>query len=223
MVMRESRPPAMPAADPVRLSDRVLVAVLPLSTGAAVLLTLTVVPDSLLWPTVVLVAGGALSATVGVRRIDPGRRQLIAQRLRTGVVAGCAATAAYDVARLAVAALGGTPSRPFVPVRLFGALLLGPDSSRPWQWSAGIAFHALNGLGFAIAYALVVSRPTVVAAVGWALLLETFTITLYPRWLGVGFSELFSVSLIGHLAYGVVLGVTTMRSLQAPRQSDVAS
>jgi hypothetical protein len=209
----------------VRRSDRVLVAVLPLSTGAAVLLTLTVVPDSLLWPTVLLVSGGVLSAIAGVRRIEPDRRQVVARRLRTGVVAGCGATVAYDVVRLAVAALDGTPSRPFVPVRLFGALLLGTDSGRLWQWSAGIAFHVLNGVGFATAYALVVSRPSVVTAVVWALVLEAFTITLYPRWLGVGFSELFSISLIGHLAYGVVLGVTTMRSPRPaePRRPDVAT
>ena len=72
----------------------------------------------------------------------------------------------------------------------------------------------LNGLGFAVGYTVVVPRPRLWSAVTWALVLELFTILLYPNWLGVtAVQELFSMSMIGHLGYGVTLGVMATRDL----------
>ena len=58
----------------------------------------------------------------------------------------------------------------------------------------GIAYHVLNGLGFAIGYTIVVRRPGLISAVVWAMVLETFTILLYPDWLGLtAVGEFFSI------------------------------
>lgn len=59
---------------------------------------------------------------------------------------------------------------------------------------------------------LVIRRPGLVSAVAWAMVLELFTILLYPDWLGVpAIGELVSVSLLGHLAYGLALGLVAIR------------
>jgi len=197
-------PPPAPA-------QRAALALLPLSTGAAVAVTILFVPDSLLWPAVVLLAGSGVTAVAVTRRLPPPARRAAGRRVRIGLVAGVAATIAYDVVRWVLVVATPWSVDPFVAFPLFGRLLIGADAPGPAVWLAGTLFHAANGLGFAVGYALVIRRPGLVTAVVWALVLEAFTILLYPDWLGTpAIGELFSVSVLGHLAYGLTLGLVAM-------------
>jgi len=205
-------------ASSLRAGERLLLSLLPLSTGGAVMVTIVLGGNSLLWPTLVLVAGGVATAVVPTRRLPAGVRRVLARRVRVGLLAGLAATAAYDAVRYLAVAATSWSVRPFQVFALFGQLLVGQDVPAGVQYLAGTGFHLLNGLGFAVGYAVVVRRPGVVSAVVWALVLEAFTIALYPSWLGLtAVGEFVSVSLLGHLAYGAVLGLGTARGVAAVR------
>jgi hypothetical protein len=203
-------------APSLKPAERLLLSLLPLSTGGAVLVVIVLDGDSLVWPTLVLVAGTATTAVVLARRLPARVRRALSRRVRLGLLAGLAATAAYDAVRYLAVALTSWSVRPFQVFALFGQLLVGRDAPAGVQLLAGTAFHLLNGLGFAVGYAVVVRRPGVVSAVAWALGLEAFTVALYPPWLGLtAMSEFVSVSLLGHLAYGTTLGLVTTRSAAA--------
>lgn len=196
-----------------------MVALFPLSTGAAVLVTILFVPDSLLWPALVLVTGTGLTALVVARRMHPDARRRLGRRAGIGLVAGVAATLAYDGVRWLLVVATPWTVDPFGAFPIFGQLLLGIETSGAAAWAAGTLFHAANGLGFAVGYTLVIRRPGLVTAVAWAMVLELFTILLYPDWLGTpNIGELFSVSVLGHLAYGLVLGAVAIRMIgRSPR------
>jgi hypothetical protein len=195
-----------------RLRDRAALALPPLSTGAAVVVTILVVEDSLLWPSVVLATGTGITAIVVAWRLPAVQRRAVARRVRIGLVAGVAATAAYDVVRWLLVIATPWSVDPFAAFPLFGTLLLGPDAGPAAAWVAGTLFHAANGLGFAVGYTVIVRRPGLISAVVWAVALEVFTILLYPDWLGVAkVGELVSVSALGHLAFGLTLGWIAVR------------
>jgi hypothetical protein len=194
------------------LRERLVLASLPVSTGAAVLVTLVFAEDSLLWPALILVVGTGASALAVARRLGIVARQRVGRQIRTGALAGMAATTAYDLVRYGLVVVFSWSADPFSTFPLFGRLLIGQDAPTVALWIAGTAYHAINGLGFAIGYLLVIPRPGLVSAVVWALVLETFTILLYPDWLGLtAVGEFVSMSMIGHLAYGVVLGLVAVR------------
>jgi len=206
----------MEHAPSLRPAERLLLSLLPLSTGGAVLVAILLDSDSLVWPTLVLVAGTGTTAVVLTRRLPAGVRRALSRRVRLGLLAGLAATAAYDAVRYLAVAVTSWSVRPFQVFALFEQLLVGRDAPAGVQYLAGTGFHLLNGLGFAVGYAMVVRRPGVVSAVVWALVLEAFTVALYPPWLGLtAVGEFVSVSLLGHLAYGATLGLATARSAAA--------
>jgi len=205
-----------PAATP-SLRERMLLALLPLSTGGAVLVTIVAVPDSLLWPALILVAGGAATAFAVTRRLPPAARRELGRRVRAGLIAGVAATVAYDLVRYGLVVLFSWSVDPFKTFPLFGQLLVGPDAGGPALWTAGTVYHVLNGLGFAVGYTLVIPRPGLLSAIVWGMVLEAFTILLYPDWLGLtAVGEFFSMSMLGHLAYGAVLGAVAIRLSRGP-------
>jgi hypothetical protein len=128
-----------------------LLALLPLSTGGAVLVAILLDSDSLVSPTLVLVAGSTTTAAVLTRRLPAGVRRALSRRVRLGLLAGLAATAAYDAIRYLAVAATSWSVRPFQVFALFGQLLVGRDAPTGVQYLAGTAFHLLNGLGFASA------------------------------------------------------------------------
>jgi Family of unknown function (DUF6789) len=212
------------SASSLGAGERLLLSLLPLSSGGAVVVTIVLGGESLLWPTVVLVAGTAMTAVALAWRLPGGVRRALARRVRVGLLAGLAATAAYDAVRYLVVAATSWSVRPFQAFALFGQLLVGHDAPAGVQYLAGTGFHLLNGLGFAVGYAVVVRRPGVVSAIAWALVLEAFTIALYPSWLGLtAVGEFVSVSLLGHLAYGAALGQITAKSVAARGDAQIAA
>jgi len=201
-----------PVGTPPELRSRLLLALVPVSTGAAVVVTILLWPDSLLYPALVLLGGTGATAVAVTRGLPEEARRAVRRRVAVGLVAGGLATAAYDVVRYGLVTLLSWSVDPFRPFTLFGQLLVGRGAPPAALWAAGIAYHIVNGLGFAVGYTIVVRRPGLVSAVVWALVLETFTILLYPDWLGItAVGEFFSMSMLGHLAYGLTLGAVAMR------------
>ena len=88
-------------------------------------------------------------------------------------------------------------------------------------WVSGAAFHLLNGVMFAIAYAqffgaLAVrsGRLAVVTGMGWGLFLEAFQLILFPGWLSITFvAEFATISMAAHLVYGATVGTVVRRRL----------
>lgn len=176
------------------------------------MVTILVWPDSLLFPALILLTGTGATALAVARGLPAPARRAIGRRVVIGLIAGAVATAVYDVVRYGLVTLLSWSVDPFRPFTLFGQLLVGRDAPGPALWAAGIAYHVLNGLGFAIGYTIVVRRPGLISAVVWAMVLETFTILLYPDWLGLtAVGEFYSMSMLGHVAYGLALGAVAMR------------
>jgi hypothetical protein len=156
----------------------------------------------------VLVTGAVVLART--RLPEPSRRLVRSQAVR-GIAAGLLATAAYDLCRFTVVSLTDIAYWPFDVFSRFGRLLVGEAAPAGVAVAVGTGYHYLNGVGFAIAYMLLVRRPGILTGLAWAAMLEIFMVSLYPGWLGLrALGEFLSVSIAGHAAYGVVLGTTAL-------------
>ncbi len=141
-------------------------------------------------------------------------RPLLKRRALAGTIGGVAAIFAYDGIRLGLVKFFHFTFWPFDIFAVFGRALLGADAPDAAKIIAGVLFHCVNGIGFGVAFAFLWKAPTIWKGIAWGLFLECCMITLYPGWLHVKFMEEFvSVSIVGHLAYGVVLGSVTKRYL----------
>lgn len=130
-------------------------------------------------------------------------------RAMTGFLGGLFGLIGYDLTRALVVSTGLSRIWGFDALQLFGELLVGANA--PWLliWGAGIGFHAINGLSFGAAYGIMAFGKPWWYGIGWALVLEAFMVTLYPGWLHVAaVGEFTSLTLLGHLVYGTVLGST---------------
>ena len=166
-------------------------------------------------------------AVIWARLTGPAR-QLMAAVVVRGTVIALIAIAAYDLSRGILAWFDPSPFDPYAALPIFGALLVGVDAPAWLIWTAGIGFHLLNGLAFGLAYAFVFGRLAVrslkwalVSGVGWGLFLETFQLTLYPGWLNITtYKEFVTISFLGHIVYGLVLGALGHRWLPWPADYD---
>ena len=122
-----------------RTSAAELLALLPLSTGAAILVTIVAVHDSLLWPMLLLVAGTGATAVAVARGLPAAHRTAAARRLRTGLVAGIWATVAYDLVRFVPVAVLDLS----VDLRSLPALRPPAHRRRPLRCSAVGSRHGL--------------------------------------------------------------------------------
>ncbi len=172
----------------------------------------------------ITVALGIAGSAWSLRRAPGPVRRALVGRVRAGVVAGLLGTAAYDLVRYAVVQVFGLSFRPFHALHVFGQLLVGEDASPTAIAIAGIAFHVTNGTTFGIAHALLFGRPSIPTGLAWAVILECFMITLYPGWLNVSrVDELALVSILGHIAYGITLGLLTPRLMATPASRSLRS
>jgi hypothetical protein len=206
---------------PERRSPRVeWVAALFLASGAA-LVVYIVSGISLRWTFIGLGLGAAAVVVLALRRMPPRRRAFVRRRIAVGAVAGLAATLAYDAVRYGLVEFAGLQIRPFEAWRLFGLALTDTDLPPAAVFAAGTAFHLCNGVAFGIAYTLAFGQRGPIAGIIWALVLETFMVSLYPGWLGLkALDEFISVSVAGHLAYGGVLGYLARSLLRTSRWGD---
>ena len=197
--------------DPLKPAVVAIAAAASLSSGAA--LVFAIVTDKPLWltSTFVFVPGFvALVALTVIARRD--QQELFLIRLRVGVIAGLLGTLAYDVSRWTIESSGLASTDSFLALPVFGSGLTGASTTATSALIAGWAFHLVNGVGFALAYVFVAAGRHPLWGVLYALVLEAFMVTLYPGWLGITLgAEFLSVSVLGHVAYGGVLGVMARR------------
>lgn len=154
-----------------------------------------------------LVGGAVLVVPVAS---DAAARARIAPLLRAGTIAGLVSTAVYDVSRYALVAAFDLPVSPFKALPYFGNALVGAAPHSMASWIAGAAFHVLNGVCFGIGYTVLVGRRGLPGAVAFALVLEASMVAVYPRWLQIeALKEFTQMSLFGHIAYGLSLGIVT--------------
>lgn len=158
----------------------------------------------------------AVSAIIW-RRTQPQYRPVLQRLVTTGARAGVVATIAYDSSKFVLSKLDPTPYNPFEMMRIFGALLTGSNKAAI-TLPAGVAFHLLNGTAFGVAFCILLGTRGVLAGIAWGLGLEFFQVALYPGWLGINmYREFVQFSVLGHVAYGVVLGFMCRRSLMPRR------
>lgn len=177
------------------------------SSGLALALSIATRRPLWLWSSFVFAPGlvALVALSTAVRR---EQQHLFVARLRRGAAAGALATGAYDVSRWAVEATGLAGTNSFLAIPAFGAGLTGLPPAHAGAQAAGWAFHACNGVGFALAYTFLAAGRHWSWAILYALALEAAMVGLYPGWLGITpGTEFLSVSILGHVAYGGVLGV----------------
>jgi hypothetical protein len=140
------------------------------------------------------------------------RRLPFWRRFSAGVVAGAVGLLAYDLVRLAVYSSGLLDYYPFHAIPILGSLITGLPPSAPSSIFAGWLYHTWNGFSFALIYALLAGPARWWWGVAWAMLLETGMLLSYPSFLAIQASATFViVSVVGHIAYGTVLGLTVRR------------
>lgn len=157
----------------------------------------------------------ALLLIVGVvaRRID---ERVVLNRLITGAWAGIVATCSYDLLRCLTLAVGLLSYNPFLSHPVFGTLITGFPPETVTSIVVGWIYHFWNGFGFGIMYALIAGPAHWYYALGWAMFLEIAWLTAIPSLLQFRLSpEFLAVSVSGHAAYGVVLGLLTQRFISA--------
>lgn len=185
---------------------RLLLAALPLATGAALVIHI-VASFSLALAVAVLVAFTVAVAAIVWRQLSAARRLEMQHRVLVGVFAGVLATAAYDLSRLVLVTLVPMAIWPFTALPLFGQALSGDGGGTALDVGLGLLYHLANGIGFATAFVIVVPRPRVIFGIAWAMVLELLMVSLYPGWLNLkALDEFMSVSIVGHLSYGATLG-----------------
>jgi hypothetical protein len=179
---------------------------LPLSTGIGLLVHISARVS--IYLSISLAAATGMTAIVMLwSKQDAAGRVYLKRRLSAGLWAGFAATLAYDLSRYAYVRLTGYDFDPFKAFPLFGKLLLPDGASRTSLWTAGTLYHAINGVGFAVAYVFIVRKPNAWNGIVWGYVLELFMISLYPGWLDIKvWQEFLVVSIFGHTAYGLTLG-----------------
>jgi hypothetical protein len=199
-----------------------LLAVLPLASGAAlivhVLAGISLGLALLATGLVVMVAATALWT-----RLPPIARAEAARRARVGAFAGLLATAAYDLARWVLVTVLHYTFWPFDIFSIFGQAIGGTGMSSGAATALGILYHYTNGVMFALSYTLLLGPKGWWAGILWALGLEALMLCIYPGWLHPqAFGEFVSVSMLGHVVYGSVLGITARHLLLDDRLNRLA-
>ena len=182
-------------------------------SGVSIVLTLAVVT-----------AAGVVGGRSIWMRAREAARVDARDRFHAGLRAGVLALIAYDLSRWALVESTGLAFRPFEAFGAFGQGLVGSAAEGWWVVAAGAAFHIMNGIGFAVAYAFLAGPSGPVAGVAFALGLEACMVLLYPQWLRLqAVDEFLQVSIFGHVVYGVVLGFAARAEIRRRRALRLAS
>jgi len=207
----------------LHLRVRLLFGLLCLASGAGLAVHI-VAQVSLQISLALTVAAVVGSGAVMWRRLSRAAYVEMRRRAWIGVVAGIFATLAYDLTRFVAVRVGGLSFWPFDVFPIFGRLLLGIDTPSRVALAVGAVYHLINGISFAVAYTLVLGDRGWVAGLAWAMVLEVLMISLYPGWLNLdSLEELLGISVLGHVTYGIVLGLVSQRLLTLPRRQNPGS
>jgi hypothetical protein len=200
---------------------RMMVGVAFLASGAALLGTILfglALPLGLL----LTLAAATVAATLALRSVNDDARRRIDACVSVGAVAGVLGLICYDSSKAILSFADPSPFNPFGATAIFGALLIGQGAPSWALQLAGIAFHVVNGIAFAIAYTTLFARfgatsrrRAVLQGMVWGVFLETFQLTLYPGWLDIkSYAEFATISAGAHLIYGATLGLVSRELLR---------
>ena len=135
-------------------------------------------------------------------------RDVLLNRLAVGAAAGAVGLLAYDGIRLAAQWVLPFDFDAFTVMGLFGTFMTGLPADHPGALAAGWAYHVSNGLTFAIAYAVVAGPARRWWGLAWGVVLEVAMLVVYPAIFRITTVAGFViVSVIGHVAYGLALGI----------------
>jgi hypothetical protein len=196
-------------------SPRPLLALAALFSGAA--LVASIITEISLALTLALLATAAvLTVALKWSLTEPRDRPLVKAQLMTGIAAGIAATATYDLTRLLLTELGQLDFYPFETFKIFGQLILGESAPKALTFAVGTTYHLLNGVAFAVSYCFLLGGRNWKYGILWALGLEAAMLAIYPGWLDLEavMQEFVTVSVLGHVAYGTTLGVVSQERLK---------
>ncbi len=133
-------------------------------------------------------------------------------RLRAGLLAGFFGLIVYDTIRFTLYKTQIVPYFPFHAIPRLGALITSRPPTDPSSLYWGWGYHFWNGFSFAIIYALIAGPAAWGWGIAWAMILETLMLLSYPTLLGVKADAPFLIiSIVGHICYGSVLGLTVRR------------
>lgn len=164
---------------------------------------------TILAPLTILIVAGVIA------RADELRQRILLNRVVAGFLAGVAGLLAYDLIRLLILATGLVPFNPFRAIEVYGLLILDTHEESLLTKSLGWAFHIWNGLFFAVMYATAFGKGRLIYAVLWGLLLEGAMLATYPSMFHIAMDWPFIViGVIGHLAYGLTIGLVTPRAVR---------
>jgi hypothetical protein len=139
-------------------------------------------------------------------------RDLLFNRLIVGVTAGALGLVAYDLMRLFVQLALPVGFDAFFSMRAFGTLMTGQPLASPAALVTGWIYHVSNGLSFGIIYALLAGPARWYWGLVWGLILEIAMLVVYPAVFNpTPRSGFVVVSIVGHAAFGSVVGVWCAR------------
>ncbi len=165
--------------------------------------------DSVAAPSLVLL----LALGVFARRIN---ESVFVNRLATGAWVGLLATLAYDLIRFPIWKSDLIDFNPFFTNQIFGTIITGLPPESFAAIIVGWAYHYWNGFGFGIIYSLLAGPARWYYGVVWAIFLEAGWLLALPSALQFKLGlDLVVVSLIGHAAYGTVLGLASRKFAKA--------
>jgi uncharacterized protein DUF6789 len=140
------------------------------------------------------------------------RAEIVLDGLRVGLLAGFLATLVYDGVRSLVEVSHIFGYNGFAPILIFGSWITGQPESTLAAHLAGWGYHYWNGLAFGIMYALMLGRRHWLYGLAYGIVMELAMLGIFPLFLSVTNKfDFIAVSMIGHLAYGAVLGLVVQR------------
>lgn len=132
--------------------------------------------------------------------------------LAVGLAGGLIGTLAYDAVRWVLTNSGVFDYNGFYAIMVFGSWITGMEPNEPPAIVAGWLYHFWNGLSFGVFYALTFGRRHWAYGVLYGLLMEACMLGLFPMFLKVtNRYDFIMLSLIGHVFYGLGLGLYAQR------------
>jgi hypothetical protein len=127
--------------------------------------------------------------------------------LEVGLIAGIAATIAYDLARLILMETHIFDYDSYRAITIFGSWITQTPSTTWQSFVAGWTYHYWNGISFSIMYMVLFARRHWLWGVGYGLVMEMCMLGLFPTFLPISSPAGFvALSLTGHVVYGAVIG-----------------
>jgi hypothetical protein len=132
--------------------------------------------------------------------------------LVVGLIGGFAATAAYDLSRLALRLGGVFQYDGLTAIYIFGSWITGTPTTTVASAVAGWIYHFWNGLSFGVFYTLTFGRAHWLYGVAYGTVMELMMLGLFPFFVRVSNQfDFIALSMAGHLVYGAVLGAIAQR------------